>query len=98
MTRTGMDDASLFRFGLRLVRDRSARRANIGSAVVALLLAAFVLTENPVTAALFAVAIVSTATRVAHNSKAAYDAERLINSTAPERAARLIAMYERGAP
>jgi len=94
---TKMDDASLFRFGLQRVRDRSARRANIGSAVVALLLAAFVLTESPGTAVLFAAAIVSTTIRVAHNSKKAHDAEYLINSSVPERAAKILAQSERGA-
>ena len=94
MTSTEIDDATPFRLGLSIVRDRSRRRANIGSAVLALLLAAFVLTENPVGAALLAAAIVSTAARVAHHSEKAHGAENLINSSAPERAAKILAQHE----
>lgn len=97
MTSTGIDDATLFRLGLRIVRDRSRRRANIGSAALALLLAAFVLTDSPGGSALLAAAIISTAARVARNSENAHGAEHLINSSAPERAAKILAQYDRGA-
>lgn len=98
MTSTGIDDATLFRLGLRIVRDRSRRRANIGSAALALLLAAFVLTDSPGGSALLAAAIISTAARVAHNSKMAHDATRLSDGTAPERLAEILARLARRLP
>lgn len=92
------DDATLIRHVLRVKRERSMRRANIGSAALTLLLAAFVLTESPVGTALLAAAIISTAARVAHNSKMAHDATRLSDGTAPERLAEILARLARRLP